>query len=128
MRPPPCPRAVQSGLPPPARGKLTSKTGVTKNGPSKVAPPSRERTNRYWFSSGVLKFWNATPSSPVFGCTVGTENWLSSHAFGPSGPMPMQNVADPLIGRAGDHERAWSSDQLIQIRPSQGMTPVAHPD
>jgi hypothetical protein len=30
-----------------------------KNGPSNVCPPSLERTSRYWFSSGVLKFSKA---------------------------------------------------------------------
>ena len=88
-----------------------SKTGVTKNGPWNVAPPSLERTNRYWFSPGVLKFSYATPSSPVFGCTVGTENWFWSQSV--AAPVPKtQNPAVPLIGFAGDHERAWSSEKL----------------
>src|SRR3954462_12183780 len=73
---PPWPRAVQSWRFWPERGQLTSKTTETKNGPSNVSPPSRERTTRYWFSSGVLKFSNATHSSPVVGFTVGVDAWL----------------------------------------------------
>src|SRR3989441_4293701 len=109
MRPFPWPRGVQSGrFPPnttPERGKLTSKTGVTKNGPSNVAPPSRDRTTRYWFSSGVLKFSNATYKCPVRGLTVGVEYWLSSHPLSLA-KANVQNAALPLIVRRGDHDRA----------------------
>jgi hypothetical protein len=31
-----------------------------KNGPANVALPSVERTRRFWFSSGVLKFSHMT--------------------------------------------------------------------
>ena len=87
---------------------MTSNTVETKNGPSKVWPPSRDRTTRYWFSSGVLKFSNATNSQPVTGLTVGVEPWLSSQ---PVGDRPArQNGAEPLITRGGDHEYARSSE------------------
>src|SRR2546426_12710235 len=100
------PRGVQSGRPPavPERGKLLSKTGVTKNGPSNVAPPSRDRTTRYWFSSGVLKLSNATYRCPVLGLTVGDEYWLSSHPVSLA-KANVQKDALPLIVRRGDHER-----------------------
>jgi hypothetical protein len=51
-----------------------SKTGLTKKGPSNVWPPSRERTSRYWCSSNVLKFSNATYRAPVVGWTVGVDH------------------------------------------------------
>ena len=86
-----------------------SNTEVTKNGPWNVLPPSAERTNSTWFSSGVLKFSKATPRRPVFGFTVGTENWLSSQLFSPANAKT-QNGALPLMIFFGDQERAWSSE------------------
>ena len=69
-----------------------------------VVPPSYERTPRYWFSSGVLKFSNATKRNPVTGFTVGVENWLVSQpvAVAPNA----QNGALPLITLGADQERA----------------------
>ena len=87
---------------------MTSNTVETKNGPWNVWPPSTERTTRYWFSSGVLKFSNATQSSPVVGFTVGTEPWLSSQS--PVAAPPTQNGALPPIAFGGDHEYARSSE------------------
>ncbi len=83
-----------------------------KNGFENVLPPSVERTNRYWFSSGVLKFSNATPRNPVVGCTVGVENWLLSQLFATPNA---QKDALPLIGFCGDHERPWSSEWLSMM-------------
>ncbi len=57
----------------------------------------------------MLKFSNATPSMPVVGCTVGTENWFWSQSVGD--PVPnLQNAAVPLIAFGGDHDLAWSSE------------------
>jgi len=88
---------------------LTSNTTETKNGPWNVWPPSLERTTRYWFSSGVLKFSKAMYNPPVVGLTVGFENWFESHAVGPDAPNA-QNGALPLMTFGVDHEYARSSE------------------
>src|SRR5437867_2874929 len=82
-------------------------SSFTRVGPIHVAPPSVDRTTRYWFSSGVLKFSNATQSAPVVGLTVGVENWFESQLVA---VPPVQNGALALMTFGADHEYARSSE------------------
>src|SRR5947208_2548056 len=92
-----------------------------KNGPWKVWPPSYDETPRYWFSSGVSKFSNATYRKPVCGLTVGFEPWLSSQ-FVPPAKLPTQTApwsgvcefGPPIATHGRDHVNPPFVERLTQ--------------
>src|SRR5687768_15401513 len=90
----------------------------------KVAPPSVERTTMIWESksnsashaASFWKFWKWTYRSP-FAAVSGIENWFSSHAVDPSGPVVwnVQLGCVTAIDRGSVHVRPPSSDQLMKM-------------
>jgi hypothetical protein len=59
----------------------------------------------------VLKFWKPMYRKPVFGFTVGLENWFELHSAGGAATLH-RLVSLPLTSRGVDHDRPWSSEKL----------------